>query len=109
MADVKRDSEGTGEREGTQRSQHSRMSEGKFTPEQMIEALDQAGGVLAAAARALGCNRSTVYDYMKRHESVQRAYDDVDEAQRDAGGKPAWWPRPKPSFSGRGRAFPDVS
>ncbi len=70
-------------RGNTQHSRHSRVSEGRFSPGHVIEALYQAGGVIAAAARALGCNRSTVYDYMKRHKSVRAAYDDVNEASLD--------------------------
>lgn len=44
-----------------------------FTPEQVADALRQARGVQAVAARLLGCHRNTVRRYMQEHPQVQEA------------------------------------
>lgn len=45
----------------------------RYTPEQVAEALVEAGGIVTVAAARLGCHRKTVYDYMKRYASVRSA------------------------------------
>lgn len=47
-----------------------------FTATQIIEALQQTKGMIYLAAKALGCNPGTVYNYAKRYKSVQQAIDD---------------------------------
>jgi len=59
---------------------------GKFTAEQMIEAIRQAEGNLSDAARILKCHRSTVHNYVNKYVTVKDAYQDendkfIDEAQ----------------------------
>lgn len=59
------------------------MSKQKYTAAQMIEALRAAGGVIAVAARAIGCDRNTVYAYMGRYSTVKDAYDEANETNLD--------------------------
>ena len=59
------------------------MSGQKFKAEQVADALQRAGGVIAVAARALGCDRGTVYAYMRRYTTVQQAYDEANETNLD--------------------------
>lgn len=47
----------------------------KWTPKQMIDALKAASGMVYVAARKLGCDPKTVYNYAKRYPSVQQAID----------------------------------
>lgn len=49
----------------------------------MIEAIQKAGGILAVAARALGCSRQTLYNYMERYPDVRAAYDEANETNLD--------------------------
>lgn len=42
----------------------------------MIDALKEAGGMVYVAARKLGCDPKTVYNYAKRHSVVQEAIND---------------------------------
>lgn len=51
----------------------------QFTAAQMIDALRQARGIKAAAARALGCERITVVRYCQKYPSVQAACDEQRE------------------------------
>jgi hypothetical protein len=51
------------------------MSKQKFTPEELIEALNKSMGMIYVAARALGCHPNTVYNYAKRYKKVQAAID----------------------------------
>lgn len=55
----------------------------KFTPEQMVKATKGSGGFVTEIARRLGCDRSTVYAYKKRHPEVAAAIADEKEAQLD--------------------------
>ncbi len=47
-----------------------------WTKEEMIGAIRGSRGVLAAAARRLGCDRKTVYNYMERHPEVKAAIEE---------------------------------
>ena len=47
----------------------------RWTCEQMIAALQRTKGMVYLAARDLGCSHQTVYNYAKRHPSVQDAID----------------------------------
>ena len=51
----------------------------KFTPEQVIEAVDQANGKVSDAATALGCGVVTIYNYRDEFEAVAQAIEDARE------------------------------
>ena len=55
----------------------------KYTQEQMIEALEQSKGLIAPAARALGCSRDTIRSYLEEYPAVARAKLDQQEAVKD--------------------------
>lgn len=55
----------------------------RYTPEQVAEALADAGGIVTVAAARLGCHRKTVYDYIKRYASVRAAMADGRERTID--------------------------
>lgn len=53
------------------------------TPEDYIEAVREAQGLLTVAARRLGVGRSAIYDMAKRHPEVQEAIDEARERMTD--------------------------
>jgi hypothetical protein len=55
----------------------------KFTPEQMIKALEESRGLIAPAARALGCSRDTIRTYLEEYTAVAQAKLDQHEAVKD--------------------------
>src|SRR6266542_2712899 len=55
----------------------------KYPPEKIIHALRETRGMIALAARALGCERNTIYDAAKRFPSVRRAIEDQRELSLD--------------------------
>lgn len=55
----------------------------KYTPSQVELALRTTHGCVYAAARALQCHPETVYRYMRRYPSVQRARDESRELRLD--------------------------
>ncbi|MCK4818997.1 hypothetical protein KA005_24705, partial [bacterium] len=55
----------------------------RLTQKQIIEALYKADGILAAAARHLGCTRKTIYNRMKKAPKIAEAYGDAREASLD--------------------------
>jgi transposase-like protein len=55
----------------------------KYTQEQMIEALEQSKGLIAPAARALGCSRDTIRTYIDEYSAVAQAKLDQEEAVKD--------------------------
>ena len=55
----------------------------RYTAEQVIDVLKRKRGFIAAAAKELGCTRSTVYNYMKRYPTAKQALDDIREARHD--------------------------
>jgi len=55
----------------------------KYTPDRMIEALKAASGVIAAAARHVGCSRNTVKAYMDRYPEVMAAWEEQYESIGD--------------------------
>lgn len=59
------------------------MAEERFTPEQLIEALHEHHGVKIRAAKALGCSRMTVENYVKRYDDVRDAVLDAREGMKD--------------------------
>src|SRR5918999_47816 len=55
----------------------------KYTQEQVIEALEQSKGLIAPAARALGCSRDTIRTYLEEYTAVAQAKLDQREAVTD--------------------------
>jgi hypothetical protein len=55
----------------------------KFTQEQMIEALEGSHGLIAPAARYLGCKRDTIRSYIEEYPAVKQAKADAKEATKD--------------------------
>ena len=55
----------------------------KYTVEQMIEALEHGRGLIAPAARYLGCSRDTVRSYLEEYPAVAQAKLDQREAVTD--------------------------
>ena len=55
----------------------------KYTVEQMIEALEHGRGLIAPAARYLGCSRDTVRSYLEEYTAVAQAKLDQREAVTD--------------------------
>ena len=55
----------------------------KYSAEQVANAIIEANGILAQAARNLGCTRQTVYTYMEKYVTVRQAYDEANEITID--------------------------
>ena len=57
----------------------------RLTQKQIIEALYKSNGVLAVAARGLGCSRQTIYNRMEGEKSgkISAAYKDARETNID--------------------------
>ncbi len=55
----------------------------KYTAKQVAQALLDANGILAQAAKNLGCTRQTVYNYINKHETVKAAYEEANETTID--------------------------
>ena len=58
------------------------MSEPLYSPEQVAAAIEQAQGNISAAARLVGCARSTIRKYIARYEPVRQAYGRAVELRR---------------------------
>lgn len=56
----------------------------KFTPEQVIEAIEQTKGFVSQTARRLQCHPDTVRAYAKRYVSVRKALQEEREKMLDA-------------------------
>ncbi len=55
----------------------------KYTTEEVIKAIEEAKGILADAARKLGCTRRTVHNYVNRYPTVKAVYKDETEKSVD--------------------------
>ena len=55
----------------------------KYTQEQMIKALEESRGLIAPAARTLGCSRDTIRTYLEEYSAVGQAKLDQREAVTD--------------------------
>jgi hypothetical protein len=55
----------------------------KYSQEQMIKALEESKGLIAPAARTLGCSRDTIRSYLAEYEDIARAIADQREAVTD--------------------------
>src|SRR2546422_91478 len=69
----------------TEQNRHlkKRTSNEKYKPGKIIAALQQAKGMVAVAARLIGCQRSTIYEAMQRHPEINETVDDEREMQLD--------------------------
>lgn len=66
------------------RPDHTRTSrQPVYTADQMIEAIEATGGILAAASRRLGCSRNTVKRWIRDDASVREAYEEQLETVGD--------------------------
>ena len=54
-----------------------------YTPEQMADAIRESNGILAVAARRVGCSRTTIHTYVNKYASVRKAYEDANETTLD--------------------------
>lgn len=59
------------------------MSSPKVPVSTAADAIRRAGGVIAAAARALGVHRSTLYAWADEHDEIREAIDDARETTLD--------------------------
>jgi len=55
----------------------------KFTPEQMIRAIEETKGLITLTARKLGCTAETVRGYARRYASVRKALEEEREKTLD--------------------------
>ena len=58
------------ERDGQSRRIVFTRSNEKYSPEKIIEALKATRGMIATAARVLGCSRQTIYESIARHPEI---------------------------------------
>jgi len=56
---------------------------GRYKAQEVIDAIYEADGILAQAARILGCTRQTVHNYVNRYATVKDAYHSAREANID--------------------------
>ena len=63
--------------------QQPRQPYRKYTQEQMIKALEESKGLIAPAARALGCSRDNIRSYLEEYTAVAEAKLDQREAVTD--------------------------
>jgi len=55
----------------------------QYKAREIVEALRLSRGLVSQAAERLGCDRGTIYNAIKRYETVRRALDDAREAMLD--------------------------
>ena len=55
----------------------------KYNAQQMIDAIQDAKGILTVAARKLQCSRMTVYRYINKYNTVKDAYEETNESNID--------------------------
>lgn len=55
----------------------------KFTAEEMAQALTEAKGFISVVAKRLGCNQSTVRNYIARYACCREAVENSREAMKD--------------------------
>ena len=56
----------------------------KYTPREIIDALEVSRGLIAPAARNLGCSRDTIRKYLAEYPEVAKAKADMREAVTDS-------------------------
>jgi hypothetical protein len=55
----------------------------KYKPQEIIGALEESRGLIAPAARKLGCARDTIRRYLEEYEEIAQAIKDQREAVTD--------------------------
>jgi hypothetical protein len=55
----------------------------KYTPEQIVRALQESHGMIAPAARSLGCSRDTIRRYLAEYAEIAQTIADEREATTD--------------------------
>lgn len=55
----------------------------RYTPKQVIEALQSADGYVSRAAYELKCTPKTVYEYKKRYPEIAEEWDAIREKRHD--------------------------
>lgn len=55
----------------------------RYKAEEVAQAIIESDGILAAAARKLGCARKTVYSYIENYATVNDAYQEASETVLD--------------------------
>ena len=61
----------------------SKIRKSRVSDEQLIEALEKSGGIMAAAARAVGLDRSTVHHRINSDEKLKAVWEDIREVNLD--------------------------
>lgn len=56
---------------------------GRYTAAEVAEAITKSHGLITSTAKLLGCSRTTVYTYINRHPTLQRALEDAREEMKD--------------------------
>lgn len=56
----------------------------RYAPQEVADAIIDAGGFVTKAARALGCSPVTVYSYINRHAKCREAVQEARERMLDA-------------------------
>ena len=59
------------------------MAGRQYKAKEVADALTRAKGFVSLAAKALGCDPTTIYRHIEKHESVRRAIHDAREAMKD--------------------------
>lgn len=65
------------------RGRHKRTSKDRFTPAQIIAALEASGGIRLAAARMLRCSPSTIANYIDRYPDIAEACHAIEDEHLD--------------------------
>ena len=55
----------------------------RYKADEVAQAIIDSDGILAAAARKLGCARKTVYSYIEKYAKVKEAYEEASETVLD--------------------------
>ena len=59
------------------------MATERYTAGQIIESIEKSKGILASAAKSLGCTRTTVQNYIDRYATVRAAQAEASETTID--------------------------
>lgn len=61
----------------------SKIRKSRVSDAQLVEALEKSGGIMAAAARAVGLDRSTVHHRINSDEKLKAVWEDIREVNLD--------------------------
>lgn len=59
------------------------MKKRKYTLQQIAEGLREGCGIITEAARLVGCDRQTIYNWMRRHPELEEIRDEGEEIAKD--------------------------